>query len=171
MHPTEGRARKTIYDIAQNGTVTKTVIETDASGNFVGSPTQAQKNDFKEELKALKEMYKNDPPSPVCNDDADLDAVYNASDNCQSVPNPDQADADADGFGDACDPCALDPLNACVGGTTELLVGRSGTSNPSASGSGFSTIPYAAVAGGIAAAVALAVGAGGWYARRRFVRR
>ena len=43
------------------------------------------------------------------NDDADL--YGNACDNCPAVANDDQADADLDGFGDACDVCPTDPLN------------------------------------------------------------
>ena len=35
--------------------------------------------------------------------DADGDGVPSASDNCPDTPNADQADADGDGFGDACD--------------------------------------------------------------------
>ena len=34
--------------------------------------------------------------------DADLDGVQDAGDNCPAVPNPDQADFDQDGVGDAC---------------------------------------------------------------------
>ena len=34
--------------------------------------------------------------------DADADSVPDSRDNCPSVPNPDQADCDADGIGDAC---------------------------------------------------------------------
>ncbi len=37
--------------------------------------------------------------------DGDGDGVLDSSDNCPSVPNPDQADADADGRGNACDNC------------------------------------------------------------------
>jgi Thrombospondin type 3 repeat len=35
--------------------------------------------------------------------DTDGDGIPDSSDNCPSVPNPDQADSDHDGFGDACD--------------------------------------------------------------------
>lgn len=43
----------------------------------------------------------------VVSDDADGDGVLDAEDNCPTVPNPDQADSNGDGFGDACvDPTA-----------------------------------------------------------------
>jgi hypothetical protein len=42
----------------------------------------------------------NVPPPP----DGDADGVPDSSDNCPEVANPDQADADVDGSGDACDP-------------------------------------------------------------------
>jgi ELWxxDGT repeat protein len=35
--------------------------------------------------------------------DADADGVTDADDNCPAAPNPDQADLDGDGAGDACD--------------------------------------------------------------------
>jgi len=59
------------------------------------------------------------------------------------------------------------PQTGGVGGTTEL---RSASDSPQreASGSGPSSLPYAALVGGAAAALAIAAGA--WYARRRWVR-
>lgn len=36
--------------------------------------------------------------------DADRDGVVDTSDNCPDVPNPDQADTNGDGIGDACTP-------------------------------------------------------------------
>jgi DMSO/TMAO reductase YedYZ molybdopterin-dependent catalytic subunit len=38
-------------------------------------------------------------------DDFDCDQVNNEDDNCESIPNPDQANADGDAWGDACDNC------------------------------------------------------------------
>lgn len=39
----------------------------------------------------------------VTSTDADVDGAADAADNCLATANPDQADLDADGFGDACD--------------------------------------------------------------------
>jgi hypothetical protein len=40
--------------------------------------------------------------------DADADGIPDTLDNCRAVPNADQLDTNADGFGDACDRCGLD---------------------------------------------------------------
>ena len=44
-------------------------------------------------------------PKHVNPNDRDNDGVDNLQDNCPDEPNPDQADADNDGIGDACDTC------------------------------------------------------------------
>lgn len=41
---------------------------------------------------------------PTDDNDEDIDGPHNADDNCPSVPNSDQADADGDDVGDVCDP-------------------------------------------------------------------
>ncbi len=53
----------------------------------------------------LNMKYENNPCAPVVPVDTDGDGVPDASDNCPSVANPDQADGDADGVGDLCDNC------------------------------------------------------------------
>ncbi len=45
------------------------------------------------------------PRSAALDDDADLDLIADAVDNCPLVPNPGQEDADGDGLGDVCDNC------------------------------------------------------------------
>ena len=49
-------------------------------------------------------VYRYEPAAPVV--DSDGDSHPDASDNCPDVANADQADFDADGEGDACDPVA-----------------------------------------------------------------
>jgi hypothetical protein len=44
------------------------------------------------------------PLAPPAVLDADADGIPDGSDDCVAVPNPDQADYDANGAGDACDP-------------------------------------------------------------------
>lgn len=65
--------------------------------------------------------------------DLDADLVCGDGDNCPDVANNDQADADGDLVGDACDPCPDDPDPQCMeGGTssdtgTDDLMSESGT--------------------------------------------
>jgi hypothetical protein len=48
--------------------------------------------------------------------DQDNDGVIDVADNCPTIANPDQANADGDEFGDVCDPFPFDPdnLQACL---------------------------------------------------------
>lgn len=76
---------------------------------------------FSENLLAIAEV-----PGSV--QDADLDGVVDAVDNCPGAANPGQGDVDADGVGDACDNCLItvnpgQEDNGGVGGTTPNGVG------------------------------------------------
>lgn len=55
---------------------------------------------------------------PADPNDVDGDGVPNASDNCPSIANPDQADSDHDGIGDACDPTSQGTNPGDTGGPT-----------------------------------------------------
>ena len=64
-------------------------------------------------------------------DDDDGDSICGDVDNCPDTPNFDQADADADGFGDVCDLCPVDPEKqdpgVCGCGVSDLDVDGNGT--------------------------------------------
>ena len=97
-----------------------------------------------------------DEPAGGYREDTDGDGRADIADNCPSVWNPDQSDSDGDGVGDACE-----AAGGPVGGLAELpAMAESGDS------AGWPCV--ALVALGTAALAAL--GAGAWYARRRFSR-
>ena len=130
-----------------------------------------------------------DPTPSTTNTDPDSDGFPNRQDKCPLVSDVSQADGDYDGIGDACDkndwnndgdttdpgePTGFSPtvangpyattwitsnatINAPVGGLAELP-DVSDSSSPS----------YIALAG-LAAAALVALGAGAWYARRRWL--
>ncbi|MFK8015844.1 MAG: alkaline phosphatase D family protein [Gammaproteobacteria bacterium] len=61
-------------------------------------------------------------PSALAQFDTDLDGVINDLDNCQTTPNAQQIDSDADGFGNACD---ADLNNDCQVNVADLGLLRS----------------------------------------------
>jgi hypothetical protein len=96
----------------------------------------------------------NNYQDPDCQlTELDDDGVVGPADNCPLVANPDQADTNANGVGDACE-------SAPVGGIALLPDGGV----PGASG--FNHLAVAAPA----AAALLALTASAWYARRRLLR-
>jgi len=66
-------------------------------------------------------------------------------------------------------PASAPPGKPSVGGMVELLADSSHLPASAADSSG-SSVPYAAIAGGVAAAAVVALAAGGWSARRRWLR-
>ena len=129
-HPTEN-LKKTIYSEKADRTYVKgTIIKSNtgmysfsgtfkmSDGSFVngGSLTNDQKNeliqDFESERTALNDAYKEAFAycgAGGCDNDADVDGVTNASDNCSATSNPDQRDDDRDGLGNVCDACPAIP--------------------------------------------------------------
>jgi hypothetical protein len=115
-----------------------------------------------------------DPTNPDTDEDhvsdgsADPDGggpIMAGPDNCPGVYNPDQADGDGDGIGDACE-------SGPVGGIAELPALAGGSAEEVASptgGSAWSAGNYAALGGGLFVAL-LASASAAWYARRRWAR-
>ena len=63
---------------------------------------------------ALHTPYLRAPVSHGALNDADGDGVVDLDDNCPVAINPGQDDFDADGLGDVCDLCRLDPQNVHI---------------------------------------------------------
>jgi len=86
-----------------------TIIPELTAGSFEGDT-------FNVKLSGVEDMYGNllsepvswsfviaDDPTPLPTEDTDKDGIINNADNCPWSHNPDQADMDSDGKGDACD--------------------------------------------------------------------
>ena len=108
--------------------------------------------------------------------DSDSDTVPDVLDNCPSNPNPGQANADGDGRGDACDACPDEPgsftnggcpFPPSIGGAVKIATRGSA---PSSTTSDSSAHDYWGPMAASVAAGAVAVAAGGWYVRRRWLR-
>jgi hypothetical protein len=96
----------------------------------------------------VRSTHNTSAPDILVELDTDGDGIPDATDNCSTVYNPGQEDTDGDTIGDACEP---------VGGIAQL---------PDVSDSSARNyIPLAA----LAAAALLALTAGAWYARRRWL--
>ncbi len=72
---------------------------------------------------AIAEALIGEGNNSLGSEDADMDTIINALDNCPSVPNPAQIDANEDGIGDICEDADLD-------GIVDLLDNCSRITNP-----------------------------------------
>lgn len=104
------------------GTYSVTNTASDSKGSYNESPANFT-------LVVEAEVVVTPPPAP----DADGDGVPDASDNCPAVANADQADADNDGLGNACDSNSYAPARGTQAGAANGNEGTPG--NPATSGS------------------------------------
>lgn len=82
-------------------------------------------------------------PDPNNNPDWDGDTILNEVDNCPSDANQDQADADQDGYGDACDACDDKKADGFVGGALGCPGPSAGTGGDVATDNGLVADPWA----------------------------
>ncbi len=94
--PFSGQPFTLVWKRAPVGEYTVLLHMQDAAGNNAGDQTALAITENTDQTLALSVF---DPHNP----DSDGDAVPNRDDNCAALSNPDQADADGDGLGDACD--------------------------------------------------------------------
>ena len=60
-----------------------------------------------DDIAGVRYLYPGTDSADPNVDDSDGDGIADATDDCPSIPNPEQIDSDHDGTGDVCDPCPL----------------------------------------------------------------
>jgi len=80
----------------------------DGTSSTFGSPNVFSAGSLAQDFTALRAIGAQ---GTCVTPDADGDQICDQEDNCPTMPNPGQQNADGDGFGDDCDPCRSDPAN------------------------------------------------------------